>query len=239
MSSEQKPQLKWLDRLENFLITIVSRIAPWAAPLAPAYLVARSIQDHFEAPVWVGIAVGVTLEAVGVASAHITLEMHDYNTDPARVKSDPQAPFWLGIVATSVYFVSGIVLTVLLEVVPNSVKIAPALFFVLAGVAYITLTLISGHSRRLEQVALAKEERKRPSHVAGNLPETDRNLPLWLPYVPANLSEFEAGVSAGEIVLPEIISGGDLAEYIPAVKTDRTGRNWLAKVRNGKEAHDA
>ena len=49
-------KMNWLDSAENFLITIVSRIAPWAAPLAPAYLVARSIQDHFEAPLIVGIA---------------------------------------------------------------------------------------------------------------------------------------------------------------------------------------
>jgi purine-cytosine permease-like protein len=151
----------WLDHVENFLIILVSRIAPWAAPLAPAYLVAQAMTDHFDAPLAIGIAVGVTLEAVGVASAHITLEMHNYNTDPARVKDDPNAPLWLGAVATSVYFITGIALTVLLEVWPRTVKIAPALFFVLAGVAYIDLTLISGHARRVKQVAEAKEGRKR------------------------------------------------------------------------------
>jgi hypothetical protein len=162
----------WLDHVENFLIILVSRIAPWAAPLAPAYLVAQAMTDHFNAPLAIGIAVGITLEAVGVASAHITLEMHNYNTDPARVKDDPDAPLWLGIVATSVYFITGIVLTVLLEVVPESIKFAPALFFVLAGVAYIDLTLISGHARRMKQVAEAKEGRKKSGTKAEHKPGT-------------------------------------------------------------------
>lgn len=227
--------MDWLDKIEHFLIILVSRLAPWAAPLAPAYLVARSIQNHFDAPLWAGVAVGITLEAVGVASAHITLEMHNYNTDPGRVQHDPVAPFWLGLVATCVYFISGIVLTVLLEVWPETVKVAPALFFILAGVAYVTLALISGHSRRLKQVEDAKEERKRGRKVAGNLPEDHPDLPPWLPMVPGDLSEFRRLVSEGAVTVPEDVTGAELAEAIPAVKNERTGRNWLKQVRNGKE----
>lgn len=223
----------WLDHVENFLIILVSRIAPWAAPLAPAYLVARSMQDHFDAPLWVGIAVGITLEAVGVASAHITLEMHTYNTDPARVQNDPMAPLWLGVTATIVYFVTGIVLTVVLEVVPDSIKFAPALFFVLAGVAYVTLTLISGHARRLKQVAEDKEGRKRSKEITGNLPEDLPHLPPWLPIVPGDLSEFRRLVAEGAVIIPVGITGAELAEVIPAVKNERTGRNWLKEARNG------
>lgn len=226
--------MNWLDKTEHFLIILVSRLAPWAAPLAPAFLVARSIQEHFETPLWTGIAVGVTLEAVGVASAHITLEMHNYNTDPVRVKTDPSAPFWLGLVATSVYFVTGIVLTVLLEVWPDSIKFAPALFFMLAGVAYVTLALISGHSRRLEQVTEAREERKRHK-VAGKSPEDFPLSPSWLPVVPGNITEFRRLVSEGTIVLPAGVTGAELAAVVPAVKNERTGRNWLKQVRNGKE----
>jgi hypothetical protein len=220
------------DHFENFLIVLVSRIAPWAAPLAPAYLVAHSMRDHFDAPLWVGIAVGVTLEAVGVASAHITLEMHNYNSDPVRVKTDPKAPFGLGVIATAVYFITGIVLTVVLEVWPQTIKVAPALFFVLAGVAYITLTLISGHARRLKQVATAKEERKHHKDT-GNLPENLPPLPYWLPSTPGDLSEFRRWVSDGTIHLPEDVTGAELAEAVPAVKNERTGRNWLKAVRNG------
>lgn len=211
--------MKWLDSVENFLITIVSRIAPWAAPLAPAYLVARSIQTHFEAPLIVGIAVGVTLEAVGVASAHITLEMHDYNTDPARVKDDPRAPFKLGLGMVGIYFVTGFVLTVLLEVVPDSVKIAPALFFILAGVAYITLTLISGHSRRLDTVRDNAEKRKKPRALSGQVSAPVRKWPDKTAF----------------------LSDPDRTEYTAAqVKemagvTGRTARRWVFDAQNGKE----
>jgi hypothetical protein len=37
--------MTWLDHVENFLIILVSRIAPWAAPLAPAYLYSKDTLD--------------------------------------------------------------------------------------------------------------------------------------------------------------------------------------------------
>jgi hypothetical protein len=69
----------FLLRLERLAIVVVSRVAPWAAPLAPAYLVARAVEAHFRTPLAVAIAVGVTLEAVGIAATHVTLEMYQYN----------------------------------------------------------------------------------------------------------------------------------------------------------------
>lgn len=147
----------FIDNLERLAIVIVSRVAPWAAPLAPAYLVATTVQRHFGTPQAVGIAVGVTLEAVGIAATHITLEMYQYNQ--TRLKSHPEAPFGVGLIVTSVYFLVGFSLTVVLELLPDLVVIAPAAFFLLAIVAYITLALMSGHSRRVQGIQQEKEEK--------------------------------------------------------------------------------
>lgn len=147
-----------IDNVERLAIVAVSRVAPWAAPLAPAYLVARMVEKHFETPVIVAVAVGVTLEAVGIASTHITLEMYQYNQ--TRRKHDPPAPFDVGLLVTSVYFVVGIILTVVLELMPELTVLAPAAFFLLAIVAYVTLALMSGHSRRLEAIRAEREEKK-------------------------------------------------------------------------------
>ena len=160
-----------IDNAERLAIVIVSRIAPWAAPLAPAYLVARATADHFRAPIAVAVAVAVTVEAVGIASTHITMEMHQYNQ--TRRKSDPEAPFSVGMLASISYFFIGITLTVLLELFPEMIIVAPAAFFLLAVVAYITLALMSGHARRLEAIRQQKEQRTVPRqrNKSGTEPE--------------------------------------------------------------------
>lgn len=161
-----------VDNVERLAIVIISRIAPWAAPLAPAYLVAKTVQKHFDTPIAIAVAVGVTLEAVGIASTHITLEMYQYNQ--TKRKSDPEAPFSVGMLVTSVYFIVGFSLTVLLEVVPNLVIIAPAAFFLLAIVAYITLALMSGHARRVQSIDQEKQERNTARrNKSGTQPEQD------------------------------------------------------------------
>lgn len=91
--------------------------------------------------------------------------------------------------------------------------------------------------RRLE----AKEERKeaqsrkdsgKPEAETFRKPSADLpvNLPPWLPQIPSNLREFKYMVDEGLAVLPPGLTGSDLQKYIPAVGTDRTGRNWLDGV---------
>lgn len=86
----------------------------------------------------------------------------------------------------------------------------------------------------------AKEERKavRAEKPAGIPAETFRkssadlpvNLPPWLPQLPSNLREFKYMVDEGIVILPPGLTGSDLQRHIPAVGTDRTGRNWLDAI---------
>jgi hypothetical protein len=98
--------------------------------------------------------------------------------------------------------------------------------------------------KRLEN----KEERRQAkAESTGNLPVNFRqpsasvDLPPWLPQVPVHLREFKYMVDEGLIILPPGLTGSDLQKHIPAVGTDRTGRNWLEAVgyrqieTNGKE----
>lgn len=163
------------DSIERLILVIVSRLVPWAAPLAPAYFVADAIQTHLQAPAWVGWAVGATVEGVGVAATHITLEMFTYNQ--TRRKTDPAAPFWLGIIVAGLYFLTGISLTVIVKIFPAAITAAPAAFFVLAIVAYITLALMTNHARRTQTIKAETAERRnqkrnRAEQGSGFVPET-------------------------------------------------------------------
>lgn len=217
------------DNLEHLLLVVVSRLAPWAAPLAPAYFVAHTIQQHFDTPAWVGIAVGITVEAVGIASTHITLEMYTYNQD--RRKTDPEAPLTVGITVSGIYFVTGIVLTILLEVWADAVIIAPAFFFLLAIVAYITLALMSGHAKRVHGVAEQKAEHKRNKSTGSS------------GSVYSEIGEGTRATAAAILAERSDISGAELARLLG--KSDSLGRRLkrellpeLSHTLNGKVGNE-
>jgi hypothetical protein len=74
----------------------------------------------------------------------------------------------------------------------------------------------------------------RPTPKVIEAPITMSDLPDWLPVVPANLDEFRQLVAVGTIKLTAEVTGAALAEHVPAVGSNSTGRYWLRQVRNGK-----
>jgi hypothetical protein len=96
--------------------------------------------------------------------------------------------------------------------------------------------------RQVDKLVLIAEAGKRVSKQAtettGKLPEVSAPLPVELPEgltrIPANLDDFRRMVEKGE-ALPERLTGDILAKF--AHLSDRTGRNWLAAVRqNGHKS---
>jgi hypothetical protein len=70
------------------------------------------------------------------------------------------------------------------------------------------------------------------------VPETSADLPEWLTVVPETPAEFAGMVAEGVLQLPADITGAQLAAAHPGINTDRTGRNWLKAIKNGKEHHE-
>lgn len=71
---------------------------------------------------------------------------------------------------------------------------------------------------------------KREAETSGKSSGKSSDLPPWLPQVPDTVKEFKYMVDEGIIILPPGLKGTDLQTYIPSVKSDRTGRNWLQAV---------
>lgn len=88
-------------------------------------------------------------------------------------------------------------------------------------------------AKRLERKAERAESRKRlPEEIpvtVSNNGKSSGNLPAWLPVEPENVSQFRQMVISGTIILPPGLTGNNLT-CIGAVKSDRTGRNWLKAV---------
>jgi hypothetical protein len=135
-----------LDDLERVALALVARIGPWLSPVAPAYAVHRAAVAELGYPRAVAWLMAAAIEAAGVSAFHVTLRLWSWNQE--RPEGSAAAPTAWGVGLILVYLVVGIGLAVIVGLVPALVPFAPASFFVLAGVGYAVLALMSDQARR-------------------------------------------------------------------------------------------
>lgn len=140
------------------LSTAIARAGPWLAPITPAYLIARSTANHLDAPLFVAIAAGATVEAVGIAVSHNALRAYVYNHE--KRQTDPAAPLLVCVALAAAYLVIGISLTSILDIWPHLAPAAAAVFFILAAIAYVNLAIYTDQDRREGSISEAKAEAK-------------------------------------------------------------------------------
>ena len=154
-----------MDDTESVLLAMATRIGPWLAPVGPAYFVGRAAYHRLDAWLPIAVAMALAVEAVGIAATHTALKAWTWNE--TKRKSDPEAPVTLMIWLSLVYFLSALILSILVEVYPDSAVLAPAVFIGLAGVAYVTIavsTRLNGWQTERDKEAterLTKQEDKK------------------------------------------------------------------------------
>lgn len=93
-----------------------------------------------------------------------------------------------------------------------------------------------GERKRLERKqSRAESKRKHLPEKPETAGKSSGNFPPWLPVEPQSVAHFRQLVADGVIILPPGLTGQSLT-CVDAVKSDRTGRNWLEAVgynRNG------
>jgi hypothetical protein len=159
------------DGIEDTLVNLVSKFGPWLAPAPTAWLIFFKVTTLLGFPQLVGIIAGVVIEILGLASVSTALTLREYNATRRKVpkdwkpskgnpkyrgKVDPKAPFNLALALVSVYFVSVIVLTVLLELAPQAGKGAMLLFPFLSLCGATILAIRADHRRRINTIAQPK-----------------------------------------------------------------------------------
>ena len=156
--------MKLLATIESTLAEFAATVGPWLAPLPSAFFVWRAGVTHLAMPPWVALVSAGIIELLGLAATAQALTIYEYNT--TRRKSDQGAPLALAIALIAVYFFGVLALTVALEVVPQLVTVAPALFPILslAGVGVLALRL--DHRRRLADIESDAQERREARKAA-------------------------------------------------------------------------
>lgn len=150
--------------IERTAVGFVAGLAPWLAPVPTAYMVANAALERLKWPLPVAIAGAVALEALGITTGTIALTLYEYNQ--GRKAGQPEAPFKLAAALVGVYFVSAVTLAALVDIFPELIKAAPALFPVLTMAGVGALALRSDHDRRLQAIADEKAERKADRQAA-------------------------------------------------------------------------
>lgn len=147
-----------LSEVETNLTDGIAAFGPWITPIPSAALVANATVQHLHWSNALGWVTAGIIESLGLTTVSTALALWEYNA--GRRKTDPSAPFPLAASLVGVYLVSTIGLTVLLDILPDLSRYAPALFPLLALVGAVNLALRAGHRRRLNALAQEKAEKR-------------------------------------------------------------------------------
>lgn len=148
-----------LNEIEDLAVDVLAVFGPWFAPIPSAYLVGKAAHDYLSWHWLVAIIAAVAVESIGVVSVVLALRLYEWNE--AKNKTDAAAPLPLALVNVAVYFVVTIGLTVLLDVVPELSRFAPAIFPLLAAVGAVNIAVKNGQRRREAEKQAAKVDRQR------------------------------------------------------------------------------
>lgn len=168
--------MRYFDNIEDFLMTLATKAAPWLTPLVPAFFIGRAVGVHLETPGWVAVVAAASTEAVGVMAAKRALEAWDWNEQHTR-KTDPVAPVALSVWLAVGYLFAGILLSVGLEVWGEILApFAPAVFFLLALIAYLSLALSWQQARWKRNLEAEQQERSEARNWGGQVTELEAEL---------------------------------------------------------------
>jgi hypothetical protein len=143
---------------ERSLVDFIANFSPWLAPVPSAFFVTRAAMIHLNVPIIVSVVIGMVIESLGITSINTWLRLTNWNN--TKRKSDPPAPVWVAAGLGLFYFISVVILTVVLEISPNLSIFAPVIFPLLAVVGAFNLSLISFQNHRELTVKTEKEERR-------------------------------------------------------------------------------
>lgn len=144
--------------LEDTAVDVISVFGPWLGPVPSAYLVGVAAMKYLDWPFLIALIAAIAVESIGVVSVVSALRLYEWNE--TKRKSDPSAPFGLAVLLVVVYFVVTIGLTVLLDVIPELARFAPAVFPLLAAVGAVNIAVKNGQRRRETMVVELKQNAK-------------------------------------------------------------------------------
>lgn len=166
---------------EASLVNLLSAIAPWGAPLAPAYMSYGGMVKHLGfTPFVAGVIAGV-IEILGLATVHTTILFWQHNR---RYKADVRKmPTLLAGGMFALYLVVILTVNVAMEALiewPGMPILARALLSLLAVPAAVTLAIRTQHAELLSEIRGNRSDKKNDKNttnkMSGNVAQTSQNV---------------------------------------------------------------
>lgn len=206
---------------ESSIVNFISSIAPWLAPLAPAYMTYQHAVDTLKFPLWVAIPVAVVVEILGFSAVSTFMAFWFFNR---RNKADAKkAPIGLVVFAFSFYLFLIVFSNVLLDTFDNAkwaIVSVRALFALQTIPAALIVVSRLGHRDLLKEIA--NEKANRPNKANADANRSPNEAPQ------ANGSRTYATLSQSEkYYLANAESGAAAKEF---GVTTRAVQKWKIKI---------
>jgi hypothetical protein len=146
---------------EASLVNLLSAVAPWGAPLAPAYMSYGGMVNHLDYQPWVALILAGVIEILGLATVHTTLLFWQHNR---RYRAEyKRQPVELAGGMFAFYLLVVLVVNVLLEWPTTSIYtplVARGLLTMLSIPAAVTMALRTLHTEMLNEIKRNQEKPK-------------------------------------------------------------------------------
>jgi heme exporter protein D len=227
---------------EASLVNLLSALAPWAAPIAPAYMSFTHMTETLEYPIPIAWAVVVVVEVLGLSAISTIIAFWSYNR---RYKAEyRKAPVWIAISSFVAYLAIVLVVNVLLDAsqIADSglshawvTLAAKALLTLLSVPAAVILAVRTQHKELLDEIDRERErERRRDASRSNQKPKQTSNQMGAQPVARRKQKYFQ---EYQEGKLQETLAQQGL-EMTPVViarmyqVSERTAYRWMAEIKS-------
>lgn len=157
----------WIRNSETSLVNLLSALAPWLAPLAPAFMSYYHMDGVLDFPGYVAMAVAIVVEILGLSAISTILAFWTYNR--RRVAEYRKAPVFLAVFSFVFYLAIVLVINVMLDAakIPDAgmnqdwvIVLARAMLTLLSVPAAIILAVRTQHKETLDQAERERIEKR-------------------------------------------------------------------------------
>jgi hypothetical protein len=210
----------WIRGTESSIVNLVSAIAPWLAPIAPAYMTYQHAVWTLDFPEWVAVPVAVVVEILGFSAVSTLMAFWFFNR--RKVASIKKAPTGWVVFAFAFYLALIVTSNVLLDALQNSANaiIAVKALYTLQTIpAALIVIARAGHKDLLSELKAEREESK--GKVTEKVTTEAESLPATYP---SDWRKFRVMITGEQVKSIAVDQSKNIAFHFGV--SERTARNW-------------
>jgi hypothetical protein len=215
--------------VETSFVNFISAVAPWLAPLVPAYMTFDHAYNTLGFPLWVAIPAAVVVEILGFSAVSTFMAFWFFNR--RNKAAGKKAPLGLIIFAFGFYLALIVCSNVLLDTFAggpweNGAKIAVRALFTLQTIpAALIVVARAGHRDLLTEISKEKQTK-----VTGNLPNVPESAAETFP---KNWRKLRPTLTEDQV---RHIAEGSTKDIAFMYKvSERTALNWIGYAQAEKK----